>query len=75
MKNRYTLPDLPYGYKELEPYISEEQLRVHHDKHHSAYVNNANAILEKLEKAREKNEDIDVAVLSKALSFNVGGHV
>lgn len=35
----YVLPQLPYGYKDLEPYMSEEQLRIHHSKHHLAYVN------------------------------------
>ena len=34
----YTLPKLPYGYKALAPYISEEQLTLHHQKHHQAYV-------------------------------------
>jgi len=35
----YVLPDLPYGYNDLEPYFSEQQLRIHHDKHHLTYVN------------------------------------
>ena len=47
----YSLPALPYGYKDLEPHMSEEQLKIHHDKHHLAYVNGANTILEKLDKA------------------------
>ncbi len=41
----YTLPDLPYGYAALEPYIDEETMHIHHDKHHGAYVNNLNAAL------------------------------
>ena len=44
----YELPALPYDYKALEPYISEEQLRIHHDKHHQAYVDGANALLRNL---------------------------
>ncbi|MDO8436171.1 MAG: superoxide dismutase [bacterium] len=48
----YSLPELPYGYKDLIPYISEEQLRIHHQKHHQSYVNAANLLFEKLEKAR-----------------------
>jgi Fe-Mn family superoxide dismutase len=44
----YTLPQLPYGYDQLQPYISKEQLTLHHQKHHQAYVNGANAILEKV---------------------------
>lgn len=75
MKNIYTLPDLKYGYKDLEPYISEEQLKIHHLKHHQAYVNNANALLEKLESARKDNSGIDMKSVLKDLSFNIGGHV
>jgi Fe-Mn family superoxide dismutase len=41
----YTLPPLPYDYAALEPYIDEATMRLHHDKHHAAYVNNANAAL------------------------------
>lgn len=41
----YKVPDLPYAYDALEPYISEETMRVHHDEHHQAYVDNANAAL------------------------------
>jgi Fe-Mn family superoxide dismutase len=44
----YVLPKLPYDYKDLAPYMSEEQLKIHHDKHHQAYVNGANAILQRL---------------------------
>lgn len=71
----YVLPELPYGYKDLEPHISEEQLKIHHDKHHQAYVDKANAILEKLDKAREESADIDIKSTLKSLSFNIGGHL
>lgn len=71
----YNLPKLSYGYKDLEPYISEEQLTIHHDKHHQAYVTGANAILEKLDKARKEGADIDMKATLKELSFNIGGHV
>lgn len=71
----YTLPELSYGYKDLEPYISEEQLKIHHQKHHQAYVNGANAIFEKLEKARKDGTDLDVKSTLKELSFNVGGQL
>jgi Fe-Mn family superoxide dismutase len=70
-----TLPKLPYDYNALAPYISEEQLKLHHDKHHQAYVNGANAIFEKLDKARKENTDLDVKATLKELSFHIGGHV
>lgn len=72
---KFSLPKLPYDYTALAPYISEQQLKLHHDKHHLAYVNGANAISEKLNKARQENSDVDVKALSKELSFNIGGHV
>jgi len=71
----YTLPKLPYGYKDLEPHMSEEQLRTHHTKHHQAYVNGANAIFQKLDKARKENADLDIKSTLKELSFNIGGHL
>ncbi len=71
----YALPKLPYGYKDLEPHISQGQLTIHHDKHHQAYVNGANAILEKLDKARKENTDLDMKSTLKTLSFNIGGHI
>lgn len=43
----FTLPELPYAYDALEPYIDEETMHLHHDKHHQTYVNNLNAALEK----------------------------
>jgi Fe-Mn family superoxide dismutase len=64
----YALPQLSYGYEQLQPYISKEQLTLHHQKHHQAYVNGANAILERLDKARKEGADFDVkATLYKCL--------
>jgi Fe-Mn family superoxide dismutase len=71
----FTLPKLPYDYNALAPYISEQQLKIHHDKHHQAYVNGANTVFEKLDKARSENADVDMKALLKELSFNVGGHL
>ena len=72
--NSYVLPKLPYDYNGLEPYISEQQLTIHHDKHHLAYVNGANAAFKKLEEARASKAEIDVKAMLKELSFNIGGH-
>jgi superoxide dismutase, Fe-Mn family len=73
-KKFYSLPDLPYAYNALEPFISETQLKIHHDKHHAAYVNGANAILDRLDKARQTGADVDLKATLKELSFQVGGH-
>ena len=74
-KKLYSLPELPYAGNALEPFISEAQLKIHHDKHHAAYVNGANAILERLEKARQAGIDVDMKATLKELSFQAGGHV
>jgi Fe-Mn family superoxide dismutase len=71
----YKLPELPYGYGDLKPHVSEEQLKIHHQKHHQAYVNGANAILERLDKARKDGTDVDVKATLKELSWNIGGHL
>ncbi|MGQ9545746.1 MAG: superoxide dismutase [Dehalococcoidia bacterium] len=71
----YVLPKLPYGYGELQPHISQEQLTIHHQKHHQAYVNGANAILERLDKARKEGSDFDAKATWKELSFHIGGHL
>jgi superoxide dismutase, Fe-Mn family len=52
------LPPLPYDYDALEPHIDEATMRVHHDKHHQAYVTNANAALEGTEWADRSAEEI-----------------
>lgn len=70
----YSLPKLPYDYAALEPYISEQQLTLHHTKHHLAYVNGANALLEKFDKARKEGSDLDMKAASKELSFHIGGY-
>ena len=75
MEQKYVLPGIDYGYKELEPYMSEMQLTLHHQKHHQAYVNAANAIIERLQKARKENSDIDMKSTLKELSFNIAGHL
>lgn len=46
-KMAFKLPELPYGYDALEPFIDEQTLRIHHGKHHAGYVNKLNAAIEK----------------------------
>ena len=78
----YELPPLPYDYAALEPHIDAETMKLHHDKHHQAYVNNLNAAIEKhpdlakhtaedlLRNLNNVPEDIRTTVRN-----NGGGHV
>src|ERR671930_283471 len=74
------VPPLPYDYAALEPHIDEQTMRVHHDKHHQAYVDNANKALEGTEWADRSVEsilaDLDIIPEGKraAVRNNVGGH-
>jgi superoxide dismutase, Fe-Mn family len=54
----YDVPDLPYGYDALEPHIDEQTMRIHHDKHHQAYVDKANAALEGTDWADKDVEEV-----------------
>jgi Fe-Mn family superoxide dismutase len=49
------LPDLPYDYNALEPVISGEIMKLHHQKHHATYVNNLNIAEEKYKDAQAKS--------------------
>ncbi len=71
----YVLPDLPYDYSALEPYISGRIMELHHDKHHQTYVTGANQVLEQLAEAREAEQLSAVNLLEKNLAFNLAGHV
>jgi len=71
--SKFTLNPLPYAYEALEPVISKQIMELHHDKHHAAYVNGANAALEKLEKARAGEIEINTREVMRDLSFNGNG--
>jgi Fe-Mn family superoxide dismutase len=70
----YSLPARPYDYSANVPFISDELLRLHHSKHHQAYVNGANAVPEKLDNARKGGLDLDMKAISKELAFHPGGN-
>lgn len=70
----HTLPPLPYAYNALEPYISEEIMRLHHDKHHRSYVEGLNKAEISLKKAREKNDFSLIKHWSRELAFHGSGH-
>src|SRR5688572_11774640 len=76
----FEVPPLPYDYDALEPHIDEETMRLHHDKHHQAYVDKANAALADTESAHESVEDV-LSILDSfpedkhpAIRNNAGGH-
>lgn len=71
----YSLPDLPYDYGALEPYINAEIMKIHHTKHHAAYVTNLNISNEKLGEAQYKGDVSTVISLQQAIKFNGGGHI
>src|ERR1035441_9467654 len=58
MTMTFTLPDLPYSYDALAPYMSKETLEYHHDKHHLAYVTNGNNLLKGTEWESKSLEEI-----------------
>jgi Fe-Mn family superoxide dismutase len=76
----YTVPPLPYAYDALEPHIDEATMKVHHDKHHQAYVDKANAALEGTPLADTAIEDVlkDLSQVPEdkrtAVQNNGGGH-
>lgn len=60
----YTLAPLPYDYSALEPWIDTETMKIHHDKHHQAYVDNLNKLLENFPDLAEKSSDWLISNLS-----------
>ena len=75
----YEVPDLPYDYGALEPHIDEQTMRIHHDKHHQAYVDKANAALEGTEWADKPVEEVlknldKLGDKATAVRNNAGGH-
>jgi Fe-Mn family superoxide dismutase len=76
----YSVPPLPYDYNALEPHIDEATMRVHHDKHHQAYVDNANKALDGTEWADTPVEEVLKSLGSlpsdkqTPVRNNAGGH-
>jgi superoxide dismutase, Fe-Mn family len=76
----FTLPELPYDYAALEPHVDEQTMRIHHDKHHQAYVDNANKALEGTDLADAPVEEVlrNLSSLPQdkqaAVRNNAGGH-
>jgi superoxide dismutase, Fe-Mn family len=76
----FEVPPLPYDYNALEPHIDEQTMRLHHDKHHQAYVDKANAALEGTQWADQSVEEILTIVeelpedIRTVVRNNAGGH-
>lgn len=72
---QHRLPPLPYPYNALEPVISEEALRIHHDMHHKAYVDGLNRAEISLVEARKNNDFKYIKYWENQLAFNGSGHI
>jgi Fe-Mn family superoxide dismutase len=76
----FELPPLPYDYAALEPHIDEQTMRIHHGKHHQAYVDNANKALDGREEAHADVEHVLTILdtlpedIRTAVRNNAGGH-
>ena len=70
----HTLPELPYAYDALEPYIDAKTMELHHSKHHNAYVTGLNKAEAELAKARAANDFALVQHWSRQAAFHGGGH-
>lgn len=70
----HELPPLPYAYNALEPHIDEQTMKLHHDKHHLAYVNGLNNAEAKLAEARQKNDFALVKHWEREAAFHGAGH-
>ncbi|RYB06270.1 superoxide dismutase [Lichenibacterium ramalinae] len=72
----FTLPELPYSYDALSPYMSKETLEFHHDKHHQAYVTNGNNLLKGTEFEGQSVEEVVKGSFGKnqGLFNNAGQH-
>jgi superoxide dismutase, Fe-Mn family len=71
---KHKLPILTYPYNGLEPYISEEIMKLHHDIHHRSYVDGLNKAEKNLVEAREKNDFSLIKHWSRELAFHGSGH-
>ncbi len=81
LKDVYTVPPLPYAYDALEPAIDQETMKLHHDKHHAAYVANLNEAVNSVPELRKrsledmlKNLSTVPAEVRTAIQNNGGGH-
>ncbi len=72
---KYILPELPYAYNALEPWMDEPTMRLHHDKHHAGYVRGVNKATEGIANALENGDFSNVKHLERDLAFHGAGHI
>ncbi|USK34089.1 superoxide dismutase [Bacillus sp. F19] len=70
----HTLPPLPYKYDALEPYIDQEIMKLHHDKHHKSYVDGLNKAEKEMQKARSSNNYDLIKHWEREAAFHGAGH-
>nr|6M30_A Chain A, Superoxide dismutase [Staphylococcus equorum]6M30_B Chain B, Superoxide dismutase [Staphylococcus equorum]6M30_C Chain C, Superoxide dismutase [Staphylococcus equorum]6M30_D Chain D, Superoxide dismutase [Staphylococcus equorum]6M30_E Chain E, Superoxide dismutase [Staphylococcus equorum]6M30_F Chain F, Superoxide dismutase [Staphylococcus equorum] len=77
----FELPNLPYGFRALEPHIDQQTMEIHHDKHHNTYVTKLNAAVEGTDLESKSIEEIVANLdsvpenIQTAVRFNGGGHL
>lgn len=77
---KYSLPDLPYDFRALEPVISSETLELHHNKHEESYIQGMNTVFSSLSRVRSANYDSKArqgmrGALGRKAAFNVSGSI
>ncbi|PKS13112.1 hypothetical protein jhhlp_000454 [Lomentospora prolificans] len=75
VRGKATLPDLPYDYNALEPYISAKIMELHHSKHHQTYVNGFNTALQTVLDAKSSGDFTKAAAQAPLINFHGGGHL
>jgi len=75
MAAKFELPELPYGLGDLEPVISAEIMDLHYNKHHNAYIQNLNKLLEQYAEAESNGDVAKMIALQPGIKFNGGGFI
>ena len=78
LTEKYVLPPLPYEYEALEPHISAQIMKLHHQAHHQAYVDNLNKALAELKEIQGREEMATkgrIEALEETIHCNRGGHI
>lgn len=74
-KAKLILPKLDYDYADLEPIFSKEQIELHHSKHHQAYIDNYNKMIDVMQESINKGDLEKISQLTNDLKFNGGSHI